>query len=170
MDSEPAAELRREGLRRRPRRDTNHVFDVLGRNTEVVGDLRDTVPGLEEIHEILHASSTAGDQREAKSHRWIDNDLRSPVGGQVNRGSPAIARVVDPVQVAARRVEPAAYTRGEPGERGGSSRSSGAVGSRLVGAMPGSAMGSAGGADRSAARSTGPGKRPASASAIPCSS
>ena len=52
-----AADFRREGLRRRPRRDTDHVFDFLGGNAEVVGDFRDAVPGLEQIDEILDPGS-----------------------------------------------------------------------------------------------------------------
>src|SRR5918999_1409285 len=57
-----AAGFRREGLRRRPRGDTNHVFDLLDRDAEVVSDLRDAVPGLEAIDEILDLGAPVSDE------------------------------------------------------------------------------------------------------------
>lgn len=83
------------------RRDTNHVFDFLGRNVEVAGNVGDAVAGDEPIDEILDPSAAVGHNREAEGDRRIDDHLRTSVGRKTNARGEPIAAVRDPSKVVA---------------------------------------------------------------------
>jgi len=51
------------------RRDTDHVFDFLRRDVEVVGDVGEAIAGDESVNEVLDACAAVDNEREAKGDR-----------------------------------------------------------------------------------------------------
>jgi hypothetical protein len=88
------------GLGRRAGRDSDYVLHLIGRDAEIGRDLLDGISSLESIYKVLDPSSVVDDQRQSKCDLWVDHHLSVGVGRQAHRVSPAVAPVVDPLQVA----------------------------------------------------------------------
>lgn len=80
-------------------RATDYVFDFVGRNTEVVGDVSHTVAGHETVDEILNTSTTVDDKRQAERDCGVYDNLSAAVRRETNARSPAVLAICDLGQV-----------------------------------------------------------------------
>src|SRR5205823_13772212 len=91
--------------------DTDHVFDFLRRNTEVVGNVSDTVAGHEPVNEILDTRTTMHDKWNPERNPRVDYNAGPAIRRQANTGGPAIIAVRDPSQVVAHDLRELVLTR-----------------------------------------------------------
>lgn len=77
----------------------DYVLDLIGRDAEVRCNLGDGVAGLKPIDEILYASAAVGDDREAKCDPRVDDHFRVAVSRQSHGVCPAVASVMDALQI-----------------------------------------------------------------------
>src|SRR6187397_2830329 len=77
----------------------DYVLDLIGRDAEVCCDLGDGVASLKAIDEILYASAAVDDHRKAKCDPRVDDHFRVAVSRQSHQVRPAVASVMDALQI-----------------------------------------------------------------------
>jgi hypothetical protein len=63
------------------RGDTNHVFDLVRRNAEIVSDVRDAVTRYEPVDQVLDPRATVDDERQAERDLRVHDHLGMLVRG-----------------------------------------------------------------------------------------
>lgn len=77
------------------------VLDLVLRDSEVLGDVRDAVTGTEPVDEVLDAGTPMDDERLPKRAIWINDHAGGCVGRKLDLLSPAISAVADALEIPA---------------------------------------------------------------------